>query len=296
MNMNQFRRPHSIGLIALSLFLGLTTISRAADTAADKLGFQLDMHARTLKQDNLFEEMDRTSALGIKYFSLSASVPFDGTTETPCLKLTDAQINKIKEYAAGDGLKLANAYLPLPANESECRKAFEFAKKVGINVIVSEPKPDALDTVEKLCKQYNIKVAIHDHPRPSHYWNPQTVLDAIKGRSPLIGACADTGHWARSGLDPVDCLKQLQGHIICLHFKDLTEKKRTAHDVPWGTGVCDVKGMMAELKRQNFKGAFCIEYEYNWGNNYPELAQCVKYFNATCAELVSDHSKEANAK
>lgn len=297
MKMKQFRRPNFIAFVALGVLLSLTTFSRAADTtAADQLGWQLDMHARTLKSYNLFDEMDKTAALGIKYFSLSAGVPFTGTTVTPCLKLTDAQIKKIKAHAAKDHLKFANVYLPFPANESDLRKNFEFAKKMGINVIVGEPKPNQLDAVEKLCKEYNIKVAIHDHPQPSHYWNPQTVLDAIKGRSPLIGACADTGHWDRSGLDPVDCLKQLQGHIICLHFKDLNEKKRTAHDVPWGTGVCDVKGMMAELKRQNFKGAFCIEYEYDWDNNIPELEQCVKFFNKTCAELVSDHSKEANAK
>jgi len=288
--MNQPSRYHffNVALCALTLLLSIATISAAESntSAADQLGWQLDMHARTLKSYNLFEEMDKTATLGIKYFSFSASVPFEGTTQISVLKLTDAQIQKIRTHAAKKGLTFANVYLPLPANEAECRKSFEFARKMGIDVIVGEPKPDDLDTVEKLCKEFNIKVAIHDHPQPSHYWNPQTVLDAIKGRSPLLGACADTGHWVRSGLDPVDCLKQLQGHIICLHFKDLNEKKRTAHDAPWGTGVGDAKGMMAELKRQNFKGAFCIEYEYNWDNNLPELAQCVKFFNAECAALV----------
>jgi sugar phosphate isomerase/epimerase len=273
--------------LLLAFILGAFTPSSRAESAADQLGWQLDMHSRTLKNFNLFEAMDRTSALGIKYFSLAANVPFEGTKEISCLKLTDAQVKKIKGYAATDGLKLANVYLQLPADEAECRKAFEFARKVGVNIIVSEPKPDALDTVEKLCKEYTIKVAIHDHPQPSHYWNPQTVLDAIKGRSPLLGACADTGHWVRSGLDPVDCLKQLHGHIFCLHFKDLNAKKRSAHDLPWGTGVGNARGMMEELKRQNFKGAFCIEYEYNWDDNTADIAKCAKFFNATCSSLLA---------
>lgn len=284
MKMNKTFRVLAFAVLLLPAF---THAAGSNTAAADQLGWQLDMHARTLKVYNLFEEMDRTSALGIKYFSLSASVPFNGTTETPCLKLTDAQIKKIKDYAKSDGLKLVNVYLPFPPKESELRKNFEFAKKLGVDVIVGEPKPDDLDTVEKLCKEYNIKVAIHNHPQPSHYWNPQTVLDAIKGRSPLMGACGDTGHWQRSGYDPVECLKQLQGHIICLHFKDLTEKKRSAHDVPWGTGVGNCKAMMEELKRQKFKGAFCIEYEYNWDNNYSDLAQCAKFFNSTCEALVA---------
>ncbi len=190
----------------------------------------------------------------------------------------------------------------LPPEEAESRKVFEFAKKMGIDTLVAEPEPAALDTVEKLCKEYNIKVAIHNHPKPSHYWNPDTVLEAVKGRTPLMGACADTGHWLRSGLDPLECLKKLEGRVITLHFKDLVQKtpsRRTQprrrkrrrreakpmHDVPWGTGVGNVKAQMAELKRQGFRGAFGVEYEYNWDNSMPEIAECVKFFNATCAEL-----------
>jgi sugar phosphate isomerase/epimerase len=189
----------------------------------------------------------------------------------------------------------------LPPDEAESRKVYEFAKKMGIDTLVAEPVPEALDTVEKLCKEYNIKVAIHNHPKPSPYWNPDTVLGAVKGRTPLMGACADTGHWLRSGLDPVECLEKLEGRVITLHFKDLvpedpkapaTEKKKkkqseskAMHDVPWGTGVGNVKAQMVELKRQRFHGAFGVEYEYNWENSMPEIAECVKFFNATCAEL-----------
>ena len=117
-----------------------------------------------------------------------------------------------------------------------------------------------------------------------------------------MGACADTGHWLRSGLDPVECLEKLEGRVICLHFKDLVaeepkaqdttapKKKKNSeakamHDVPWGTGAGNIKAQMAELKRQHFHGAFCVEYEYNWENSVPEIAKCVKFFNATCAEL-----------
>jgi sugar phosphate isomerase/epimerase len=143
-----------------------------------------------------------------------------------------------------------------------------------------------MDVVEKLAKEYNIKVAIHNHPGPKNfYWKPETVLAAVNGRSPLLGACADVGHYVRSGLDPIECLKKLEGRVLALHFKDLNEKSPKAHDVPWGTGISNAKAMMAELKRQGFKGAFCVEYEHNWENSAPEIAECVKFFNATCAAL-----------
>jgi sugar phosphate isomerase/epimerase len=152
-----------------------------------------------------------------------------------------------------------------------------------------------MDVVEKLAVEYNIKIAIHDHPKPSFYWNPDTVLAAVKGRSQLLGACADVGHWKRSGLDPVECLKRLEGRVIALHFKDLVKGSAPTdhglHDVPWGTGTSDAKGMLQELKRQHFHGAICIEYEYHWENSTPEIAQCVKWFNDTCAELVNESDK-----
>jgi sugar phosphate isomerase/epimerase len=183
-------------------------------------------------------------------------------------------------------------------NEVQSRKLFEAAKRLGIDMLVGEPEthghmeelPAVMDVVEKLAKEYNIKFAIHNHPGPKNfYWNPDTVLAAVKGRSPLLGACADVGHWVRSGLDPVECLKKLQGRVLVLHFKDLNEMGLKAHDVPWGTGISNVKGMMEELKRQHFHGAFCVEYEYNWDNSVPEITQSAKFFNDTCAELVKEN-------
>jgi sugar phosphate isomerase/epimerase len=255
---------------------------------ADQLGWQMAIHERTFQNFTLYEAMDKTAALGLKYMSLSAAVKLDGPKAIATANLTDAQIAAIKKHLDEKGLKLVNAYVPLPADEAACRKQFEFAKKMGIDILVGEPTTNALDTVEKLCKEYNIKVAIHDHPRGnSAYWNPEAVLAAIKGRGPLLGACADTGHWVRSGLDPVQCLKTLRGHVFVLHFKDLAEKDRKSHDVPWGTGVSDCKGMMEELKSQGFHGAFCVEYEYHYNDNLAEVAQCVKFFDKTCAELAA---------
>ena len=289
-------RPHMTHLIlwAVALVLGLGTVARAAETSptpADQLGWEMAIHELTFRKFPLYEAMDKTAALGLKYMSLSASIPLEGTNTVSSVNLSDRQIQDIKEHAAAKGIKFVNAYVDLPAQEAQCRKAFEFARKMGLDTLVGEPAPKALDTVEKLCKEYNVRVAIHDHPKPSRYWNPQNVLDAIKGRSPLLGACADTGHWVRSGLDPVECLKTLQGHVFCLHFKDLNEKSRTAHDVPWGTGVSQAKAMMTELKRQGFHGAFCVEYEYHWDNSSPEIAECAKFFDQTCAELAPHPSQ-----
>jgi sugar phosphate isomerase/epimerase len=293
-------------LLNLSILTCASVLAQDAakdSSAADKLGWQMAIHAYTFRKFTIFQCIDKTAQLGLKYMSLSGAVSLDGSNSITTVTLSDKDAQAIKQAADAKGIKLVNiGVVKLPPDEAQSRKVFEFAKKLGIDTLVAEPEPAALDTVEKLCKEYNIKVGIHDHPKPSRYWNPDTVLEAVKGRTPLMGSCADTGHWLRSGLDPVECLKKLQGRVICLHFKDLVpdepqaqkqaangkKKKSEAkhmHDVPWGTGVGNVKAQMAELQRQHFHGAYCVEYEYHWDNSMPEIAECVKFFNATCAEL-----------
>jgi sugar phosphate isomerase/epimerase len=283
----------------------LTHDAAKASSAADQLGWQMSIHAYTFRKFSIFECIDKTAALGLKHMSLSGSVNLNGSNSVTTVQLSEQDAEAIKKAAADKGIKLVNiGVVTLPPDEAKSRKVFEFAKKMGIDTLVAEPEPAALDTVEKLCKEYNIKVAIHNHPKPNHYWSPEIVLEAVNGRTTLMGACADTGHWLRSGLDPVECLKKLEGRVITLHFKDLvpdepkaeakapaTGKKKkqseskAMHDVPWGTGVGHVKAQMAELKRQHFHGAFGVEYEYHWDNSMPEVAECVKFFNATCEEL-----------
>ena len=122
---------------------------------------------------------------------------------------------------------------------------------MGIETLVTESNEKDFPMLGKLCDEFKINIALHNHPKDSHYWNPDMVLKGIEGQSKRIGSCSDTGHWVRSGLNPVECLKKLDGHVISLHFKDLVD----GHDAPWGTGKSDVKGQMAELKRQGFRAS-----------------------------------------
>jgi hypothetical protein len=94
-----------------------------------------------------------------------------------------------------------------------------------------------------------------------------------------MGACADTGHWVRSGLDPVASLNKLKGRIIELHFKDLNRRAAQAYDVPWGTGDSDVPGMLAALREQKFQGYFVVEYEKAGPDLVANVKRCIEYFN-----------------
>jgi sugar phosphate isomerase/epimerase len=262
----------------------------AAETAkgapnAEKLGWRLGCQAYSFNQFTFFEAVDKNASIGLRCIEaypgqrLSAEKPDVQIGES--MSAEDRAVVKKK-------LSDANVKLVCFGVTGASRRTFDFAKDMGIETIVSEPDFNAFDELDKLCEEYSINIALHNHPRPSRYWNPDTVLKECKGHSKRIGSCSDTGHWMRSGINPIEALKKLEGRIISLHFKDLNEyggKAADVHDVPWGTGKGDVKGMLQELYRQKFKGVFSIEYEYNWKNSLPEIAKCVEYFDKVAAEL-----------
>ena len=124
------------------------------------------------------------------------------------------------------------------ATREEWEKIFSFAKDMEMEFIAAEPAHEDWDVVENLAKKHKIKVAVHNHPSEQSYWKPEILLNDIRERSELLGACADVGHYKRMNLDPIACLKELEGRIISLHFKDVAPQgeEETLEDVVWGKG------------------------------------------------------------
>jgi sugar phosphate isomerase/epimerase len=200
-------------------------------------------------------------------------------------KMTEAQRTAVLQRAKQKGIKIVSFGVVSPPTEAEWEPLFQFAQAMGLENITTEPNPRYIPMISSLADKYKINVAIHNHPNPSRYWNPDTVLNNIRGTSKRVGSCADIGLWVRSGLDPVESLKKLEGHVIQLHVKDLHQKSREAHDVPWGNGVSNIAGVMEELKRQGFKGVLSAEYEYNWNNSTPDVTASAKYFREVARKL-----------
>ena len=176
---------------------------------------------------------------------------------------------------------MAYGVVQLSKNEESCRKVFVFAKALGIRVINTE-SVDAIDTFEKLVKEFDIMVGFHDHPKqpnnPNYkMWDPEYILSVVKDRDVRIGSCADTGHWVRSGLKPAECIKTLKGRIVSSHLKDLHAPLPSGHDVPYGTGVSDVKAILDEFKAQGFAGPISVEYEHKQDNNLDDVKLCIDY-------------------
>ena len=278
-----------------------------AQKTPESLGWKLGTQAYSFRMFTFEEALNKADSIGIKYVqgfpNQKIGAGIEGTMD---YHMPTSKRDSVLQLLKSKNITILSYGVVSPNTEEDWKQLFEFAKGMGLKQFASEPDPKFMSLVSTLADQYKVNVAIHNHPRPSRYWSPDTLIKYTAGYSKRLGACADIGHWVRSGLDPVQMMKKLQGRIFELHMKDLHEKpsaeytafqmSRPApgqggqvqganrpkppagpHDVPWGTGISNIKGVLHELKRQHFKGPIFAEYEYNWMNNAPEIAQSLKY-------------------
>ncbi|MCC2598559.1 sugar phosphate isomerase/epimerase family protein [Sphingobacterium sp. FBM7-1] len=282
-------------LSSLTLLAGLAFTSCSAGTTStttqtenslqdtighpeELLNWKLGSQAYTFRLFTFAEALDKIDSADLRFVeAFPGQVVGAGNEEQFTYTLSKEGRDLVRNLLTERGITLHAFGVVNGKDAEEWEQIFAFAQDMGVKIINCEPKAEHLDIVSALCEKYDIRAAIHNHPEPSRYWKPEVVLEALEGRSPKMGAAVDVGHWMRSGLDPVACLKELEGKIIHAHFKDLNafgDKK--AHDVHWGTGKLPINEVIAELKRQNFDGMLSAEYEYNWENNQPDVAQSVK--------------------
>jgi L-ribulose-5-phosphate 3-epimerase len=204
-----------------------------------------------------------------------------GLKDSLILQLSPAGIAKLRAMIDQKGLKAESVYIVGDSTVLSWKKQFDIAKNLGAKFVTAEPPTRMWDSVDSLAGVYGMKVAIHEHWKgTSQYWHPDSVLAAIKDH-PNFGACADLGHWPKSGINPVDAVKTLSGHIIGVHLKDIAAfNDPKLVDVPVGTGVVDFPAVFDELKKQNFNGHIYIERDAeDLPSNLPSVIQTVKYYN-----------------
>ncbi|MDT8300982.1 MAG: ThuA domain-containing protein [Sedimentisphaerales bacterium] len=256
----------------------------------EKLDWRLGIEAYTFNKYTLFEAIDKTAQLGLPYMGglsfqkVSKEIPknFD-------MKLTDDELKQIRLKLDSAGIRLLTYYFHnIPGDEAGCREVFEFGRKIGIETFMTEPLPEALDTIEKFCDEYEINVALHNHDKKASpkYWHPEGIMEVCRGRSKRIGACGDMGYWMRSGIDPIKAVNTLRKRLITIQMHDLHELSPEGHDVPWGSGIGKTEQFIKEIQRLGIKPTmFGLEYSYNWFESMPEIARCIDFFNKVSIKL-----------
>ncbi len=264
-----------------SLLFSLISITVLAQKAPEKKsGWSLGAHAYTFRLFTLTDALKKIDSCGLKNVELLRGQKIGGDFEgTVDVGMSPEQRKELKKLLKSYGVTPTAMGVVNAKDEASWIQLFEFAKDMGLQVLNTEPAPDQFKYLIPLAEKYKIKLGLHNHPKPSRYWHPDSVLK-YAGNSPFVGACVDIGHYVRSGLDPVASMKKLDGKILAFHFKDVVKDSPDAkyHDVIWGNGDSKVDEVIAEMKRQKFKGPISVEYEYNWEHSAPEVAQSVAYF------------------
>lgn len=244
--------------------------------------WKLSIQTWTFHKYSFFESVTKARELDVKYLEVYPGQKLGHGDESAfSYKLTNEKRDHIKKYLKQVGVTvIALGVIDKDYyTKDNLEKFFEFAKYMGISYITAEPEWEDLDEFNRLARQYQVKVALHCHPKPaSHYWHPDSTLKAMQGRK-YIGAWPDIGHWARNGVNIQEALKKIDGKIWGLHFKDVREFDNVkTEDTLFGKGVCDLPAVIKELRRQKFTGVISMEYEANENDNMKDMMENTKFY------------------
>ncbi|HOT97607.1 MAG TPA: DUF1080 domain-containing protein [bacterium] len=250
--------------------------------------FKISMQTYTFRKFTFAEALEKTRELGIRYVEaypgqrLSKDLPEKAIFAHT---MTDEQMAWAKKELEKNSLTLvAYGVVHFDSTEQSMRQVFDFARKMGIQVINTEPDFQDWKPLERMVQEYNIKVAIHNHPLPSRFALPTTVLAKVKGLDQRIGSGMDTAHWMRSGWEPIKAMQLLRGRIVHAHLKDLDlfNDPQKAKDVPFGSGKANIHDILAEFTLQDYDGYLSIEHEREdeSANPSPNIAKGLEYIKS----------------
>jgi sugar phosphate isomerase/epimerase len=171
-------------------------------------------------------------------------------------------------------------------DEADIKSKFEYAKRAGFPLIVCAPTAETLPKLEKYVKEYDIKIAVHNHgPEDKHFPTPQSVLEAEKGMDPRCGLCMDIGHTSRTGVDIVEWIKKAGPRLLDMHAKDLADPMVRDSQVPVGDGKLPIPRIFEQLIKMKYKGCVNLEYEVQAEAPMPGMIKSFAYMRGVLAAL-----------
>ena len=279
----EFLKLGTLGMFGTGALLSghsfLPTLVAETTPVAGDADLKLTVQTWSFRLFDLDEGIRKTRQAGVRHIEIAGGVKLKGESKRASQMSADEKkwIRSVLEENEVIAISLGGC--------QGTPQEFEFANEMGLKCLQGEPPVENLVNVSQLAEKHQVRFTVHNHPKPSRYWNYKETLERIKDCTPWLGLCPDTGHMTRSGIDPLTAIRELKGKIYNIHLKDLNailssdNPAEKLHDVPWGTGHGQVEAILNELVAQKVQAPVIIEYEYKWENNIPEIIECAKFFD-----------------
>jgi sugar phosphate isomerase/epimerase len=251
------------------------------------LGFALANNALALPRTAPGDLRLGVASYSLRKFSRADAIQMIKKLEVGCVSIKSFHLPyelSPEELAEGSqefrdaGLKVLSGGNINLTKPNELRKMFEYAKHSGLPMMVCAPSHQTLDQVESLVKEFDIRIAIHNHgPEDDNFPTPRVALKALEGRDRRMGLCVDVGHTSRAGDDPVEWVRRAGPRLFDLHIKDLGNLMDSKSECPVGDGAMPVVSIFRTLKGMNYQGGVMLEYELHPTDPLPGMTKSVAY-------------------
>jgi sugar phosphate isomerase/epimerase len=276
-----FIRSSALAAAACAVPAAATTYGPEPQSPATALPIRLGLASYTFRnftRAQLIAFMKQLNVFDLNAKDAKDHLPMDPQQESAALA----------DYAAA-GVKLhaAGAIYFTKDEDADIRGKFEYCKRAGIGTIVAgDPAPETLPHIEKFVKEYDIRIAIHNHGPEDKLWHsPLDVLKAVKNMDPRIGCCIDVGHTVRAGTDVVQAIREAGPRLLNIHMKDLANFQDKESQVAVGDGAMPVKKMFEALIAIKYAGFVDLEYEVHEDDPMPGVIASFAYMRGVLAGM-----------
>ncbi|SEW51997.1 sugar phosphate isomerase/epimerase family protein [Chitinophaga arvensicola] len=258
----------------------LTAAAAVSGSPAKKALLPVGMAGYTFAKFDLDQAIAMMSRVNIKNISVKdIHLPLNSTPE---------KIKEVLGKFAAAGINVYAVGVIYMKTKQAVDEAFDYAKRVGVPLIVGVPNPELLDYTEEKIKAYNIRLAVHNHgPEDKLYPGPKNAYDLIKNRDERLGLCLDIGHSARAGEEPSKAVLAYKNRIFDLHIKDISEAAKDGKAIELGRGAIDFKKLVQALQKINYAGVCSLEFEKDMSDPLPGIAESAGFFRGVISTVNS---------
>jgi inosose dehydratase len=280
-NRRKFLHRSALGIFATAAYTGLAsahTFETQSEQTAPGAVFPIGFAGYSFLKFDLDTSIGMMKKLGVNYLSVKDfHLPLNSSQDT---------INSVKKKLSDAGISLYTVGVIYMRTKEAVDQAFSYAQKTGVEMIVGVPAYELLSYTEEKVKEYNIRMAIHNHgPEDKLYPSPKDVYERIKNMDPRMGLCIDIGHTLRAGMLPEKAVAAYRDRLFDLHIKDVTAMKADAKVIEVGRGVINFPALVRALNKIKYTGVCSIEYEKDMADPLVGMAESVGYFKGVMRSI-----------